>query len=300
MSIKLSMAPIAWTNDDLPQLGGETPVSTYLEEIKQAGFYATELGGKFPKDKDELKNLLDKHGVKLSSGWFSGSLLPGTVEEEIARLDVEIDKRLHVGSDIIVYAECSNTIQGDIDKPLTEKAVLSEAEMKDYAEKYSALSRHARGRGVTLVYHYHMGTIIETEAEIDLFLKYCDSEAKIAFDTGHCYFAEGNPLAYLEKVFDRVGLVHFKDVRRDIMDKVKADNDSFLNAVLAGVYTMPGDGSIDFDPIVALLKERGYEGWLVIEAEQDPAKANPLEYAKNTKAYLDDLFGKYDIEVVKP
>jgi len=300
MSIAYSMAPIAWMNDDLPALGGRTCVDVYLDEIKQAGFYATELGGKFPQDKNELKALLDTYAVKLSSGWFAGNLLTNSLAEEIIALDLAIDKRLHVGCRFIVYAEYSNSIQGDINKPLSAKVVIAESEMKAYAKKYSALSKHARSRGVTVAYHHHMGTIIETECEIDTFLKYCDKDAKLLFDTGHCYFASIDPLSYMQRVFDRIALIHLKDVRDDVMHRVKADDSSFLQAVIAGVYTMPGDGSIDFDPIIKLMADKGYKGYVVIEAEQDPAIADPLTYAKNTKAYLDILFSKHGIDVIQP
>ena len=289
MEVKLAIAPIAWTNDDLPQLGGETSVEVCLKEIKEAGFVGTELGGKFPKDKETLKSLLAEYDIELAGGWFSGNLLEYSLEDEIKRLDKEIDKRLHVDCKVIVYCECSNTIQGDIDMSLSKKPVLSDEEMKEFAQNYSKLFFHAKRRGIVLAYHHHMGTIIQDSDEIERFLNYCDDEVGLAFDTGHFCFAGADALEEIKKYKNRILHVHFKDVREDVRERVLKNDDSFLRAVLDGVYTVPGDGMIDFMPIVDVLREIDYKGWIVVEAEQDPEICNPLEYAHKAYAYLNKI-----------
>jgi inosose dehydratase len=289
MEVKLAKAPIAWTNDDLPQLGGDTPVETCLSEIRVAGFVGTELGGKYPKDKKELKQLLNRFDLELAGGWFSGFLLENSVKKEIARLEEEIERRAYVGCNIIVYCECSNTIQGDQNKPLSQKPVLTDKQMKEYALRFSQLASYAKEKGVILGYHHHMGTIIQTPEEIDKFLEYSTNDVGLTYDTGHIYFGGGNPLDVIKKHKNRIFHVHFKDVREDVRLNVQKEDKSFLDAVLDGVYTVPGDGIIDFEPIVEVLKEIDYKGWIVVEAEQDPAKANPLEYAKKAHSYLSNL-----------
>ena len=286
MEIKLATAPIAWTNDDLPQLGGDTPLDVCLSEIRESGFIGTELGGKFPQDKEELKQVLLKHDLELAGGWFSGFLLTNSIDVEIKRLDKEIDRRLYVNCNIVVYCECSNTIQGNQEIALSKKPVLSKDEMKKFAQDYTKLFFHAKSRGVLLAYHHYMGTIIQNSDEIELFLSFCDDEVGLAYDTGHMYFAGANPLEEIKKHKNRIAHVHFKDVREDVRAAVIKNDESFLDAVLKGVYTVPGDGAIDFVPIVDVLREINYKGWIVVEAEQDPKIANPLEYAKIAHKYL--------------
>jgi len=283
MEVKLAKAPIAWSNDDLPQLGGDTPLETCLSEIRQAGYVGTEMGGKFPTDKVELKKVLNEFDLELAGAWFSGSLLVDSVEEELKRLEKFIDDKLYVGCNVIVYCECSNTIQAKQEMRLSTKPVLSEEEMKTYASNYNKLYDFAKQKGAILSYHHHMGTIIQSPDEIDMFLKYTHDEVGLAFDTGHVYFGGGNPLDEIKKHKHRISHVHFKDVREEEKNDAILKDKSFIDAVLAGVYTVPGDGVIDFAPIVDVLKEINYKGWIVVEAEQDPKVANPLEYA--TKAY---------------
>jgi inosose dehydratase len=289
MEVKLAKAPIAWSNDDLPQLGGDTPLETCLNEIIEAGYVGTEMGGKFPKDKVELKKVLEGFNLELAGAWFSGQLLSQSLEDELKDLEVFIDEKLYVGCKVIVYCECSNTIQAKQEIALSKKPVLSEAEMKTYAQNYNKLFDFAKSKGAILSYHHHMGTIIQSEDEIDMFLKYTNDEVGLAFDTGHTYFAGANPLDVIKKHKNRISHVHFKDVREDVKLEVLNKDTSFIDAVLAGVYTVPGDGAIDFAPIIDVLKEINYVGWIVVEAEQDPKKANPLEYAKKAYAYINKI-----------
>jgi len=289
MQVKLAKAPIAWSNDDLPQLGGDTPLETCLSEIRQAGYVGTEMGGKFPSDKVELKKVLEKFDLELAGSWFSGQLLSQSLEQELKDLAAFIDVKLYAGCKVVVYCECSNTIQAKQEIVLSKKPVLSEEEMKSYALKYNALFDLAKSKGAILSYHHHMGTIIQNPNEIDMFLKYTKDEVGLAFDTGHIYFAGGNPLEMITKHKNRISHVHFKDVRDEVKKEVLKKDTSFIDAVLAGVYTVPGDGIIDFAPIVDVLKEINYVGWIVVEAEQDPKLANPLEYATKAYAYINKI-----------
>ncbi len=289
MEVKLAIAPIAWSNDDLLQLGGNTPLETCLSETREAGYIGTEMGGKFPQDKKKLKKVLEDFDLELAGSWFSGNLLSQSVEQELKDLDVFIDNKLYAGCKVVVYCECSNTIQGKQKISLSKKPVLSEAEMKVYAKNYNILFDFAKSKGVVLSYHHHMGTIIQNEDEIDMFLKYTKDEVSLSFDTGHIYFAGGNPLEMIKKHKNRISHVHFKDVREKIKKEVLEKDTSFIDAVLAGIYTVPGDGIIDFVPIVGVLKEINYVGWIVVEAEQDPKLANPLEYAKKAYIYINKI-----------
>ena len=289
MEVKLAIAPIAWSNDDLPQLGGNTSLETCLSQTREAGYVGTEMGGKFPQDKKELKKVLEDFDLELAGSWFSGNLLSQSLDQELKDLGDFIDVKLYAGCKVVVYCECSNTIQGKQEIALSKKPVLSEDEMKDYASKYNTLYDFAKSKGAVLTYHHHMGTIIQNENEIDMFLKYTKDEVGLSFDTGHLYFAGVNPLDMIKKHKNRISHVHFKDVREEVKKEVLKKDTSFIDAVLAGVYTVPGDGIIDFSPIVDVLKEINYEGWIVVEAEQDPELANPFVYAKKAFAYINKI-----------
>ena len=264
-------------------------METCLSQTREAGYVGTEMGGKFPQDKKELKKVLEDFDLELAGSWFSGNLLSQSVEQELKDLDVFIDNKLYAGCKVVVYCECSNTIQGKQEIALSKKPVLSEDEMKDYAKKYNTLFDFAKSKGAILTYHHHMGTIIQNENEIDMFLKYTKDEVGLSFDTGHIYFAGGNPLDMIKKHKTRISHVHFKDVREEVKKEVLKKDTSFIDAVLAGVYTVPGDGIIDFSPIVDVLKEINYEGWIVVEAEQDPELANPFVYAKKAFVYINKI-----------
>ena len=289
MSIKLAKAPVAWLNDDMPEISTGISLDSCLKEIKEVGYMGTELGFAFPKDKKQLKALLEKYNLQLVAGWFSGLLLKNGLEVEKDRLNEEIQRRLYVNSNIIVYCDCTGTIQ-NTHKGISQKPVLSKDEIKSYAKKYTQLYELCISKGITLAYHYHMGTVIQTPQEIDCFLSNCSSSVKITYDTGHIYFADGDPLATLEKYQDRVFHIHLKDVRDKIKNKVIQEDKSFMQAVLDGVFTVPGDGNINFKPIVEKLKNIDYKGYWVIEAEQDPYKANPLEYAKKGYYYIQTIY----------
>jgi inosose dehydratase len=289
--IKLGIAPIAWSNDDLPELGGDTPLETCLREAKAAGFSGVEKGGKFHMDPKILGPILEEHGVVLCSGWFSGELRYGDVETEKKRIAEQLHLFLELGSPLMVYAETSGTVQNQIDVPVADRPVMPEDEFGPYGEKLTAFADWLKAEGCPMSYHHHMGTVIETEREVDLLMGATGSSVGLLLDTGHLTFAGGDVLGTTKRHGARINHVHCKDIRGEVLKRVRAENMSFLNGVLEGVFTVPGDGMIDYGPFAKLLAEIGYKGWVVVEAEQDPAKANPFEMAKIGHAALTKAFG---------
>lgn len=299
MKIKLGMSPISWTNDDLPELGGETTLETCLSETLEAGFIGTELGGKFPKNKNELKSVLAKNNLKLISGWYSGTLINNDIESEIVRITPQLNLFKDVGASVIVYGETFNTVQNKIEIPLNKRPKLNQYDINEYGIKLTKLAEHCAEQGVPLTFHHHMGTAVESEDEINKVMLSTGKDVGLLLDTGHLYFAEGSYKNILSKFGDRINHVHTKDIRLNILKTINKSKDSFLNCVLKGVFTVPGDGVIDYEDFISRLFDTGYEGWIVVEAEQDPKKANPLKYAKKGYNSLELALKKtgYEIEV---
>ncbi len=279
LKAKLGIAPIAWTNDDLPQLGGDTSLETCLSESHLAGFLGVETGGKFPKTSQALKPQLKEYHLQLVSGWYSGTLLDNDVEAEKAKVLSQLQLFKECGAACLVYGETAGTIQNRQDIPLNQRRRLTDEQIRIYGEKLTQFASFCADFGVPLAFHHHMGTAIEDEHDIDRLMAATGPAVGLLFDSGHLVFAGVDPLQILEKHGTRINHVHTKDVRAPVMQSLKRDHDSFLDAVLKGVYTVPGDGCIDFDAIVHKLASIGYQGWFVVEAEQDPAKAPPYEYA---------------------
>ena len=298
MAIRLAVAPIAWSNDDLPELGGETPLEVCLRESREAGFSGTETGGKFPMDPDVLGPILEQHELKLVSGWFSGRLLEVSVEKEKKRIDQQLRTFAALGAPVMVYAETSGSVQGQRETPVSQRPRMAPEEIPDYGRRLTEIAEHLAQRGVPMAYHHHMGTVIETEAEVDLLMSHTGPAVGLLVDTGHMRFAGGDVAATLRKHGSRVNHVHCKDIRMPVLEKVKREDLSFLDAVLDGVFTVPGDGDLDFAAYARELAAIGYEGWVVVEAEQDPAKANPLEYAKIGHRALTEAFTAAGFEIV--
>jgi len=280
MKAKLGIAPIAWSNDDLPELGGDTPLETCLREAKQAGFAGVETGGKFPKKAAELGPILDQHGLKLVSGWYSGTVLDNDLEAEKDQVREQLELFSALGADCIFYGETAGTIQNKRDEPLVNRRRLSEEDIKAYGQKLTAFAEFCAEQGVPLAFHHHMATAIETERDVDLLMANTGPAVRLLHDAGHMAFAGGDPLALIEKHGHRIAHVHAKDIRADVIDGLDRQKESFLDAVLKGAFTVPGDGVLDFGAITRRLADVGYEGWFVVEAEQDPALAPPFEYAQ--------------------
>jgi inosose dehydratase len=280
MKARLGIAPIAWTNDDLPELGGETPLEVCLSESREAGFSGTETGGKFPKDSHELKDVLAAHDLRLVSGWYSGRVLENDLSAEKDRAAAQLQLFRDNGASVLVYGETTGTVQNQRHVPLAHRPRLDNEQMRAYGRKLTAFAEHCHEESVPLSFHHHMATAIETEDDVDRLMNFTGEAVGLLFDTGHITFAGGDALRMGKHHGRRINHVHAKDIRKDVLAKIDPERISFLDAVLAGVFTVPGDGMIDFKAIAALCAEIGYEGWFVVEAEQDPKKANPPKFAK--------------------
>ena len=278
MKAKLGMSPIAWWNDDLPQLSDDVSLEECLRQSRSAGFTGMEKGRRFPESAAEMLPILKKADVTLCGGWFSGTIVNESIEANRQRIQPMIDLFKAVNAPCIVYGEVGRSIQGDQSKPLATKPRLSDAEMKDYGAKMSEFAQWVEAQGMPLVYHHHMAAVVETEPELDLFM--ANSTISLLFDAGHMAFAGGDVLRCIDKHHARIRHVHTKDVRMDVINKLERTKESFLDAVIKGAFTVPGDGSLDFEAIVKKLAGYGYEGWFVVEAEQDPKKAPPLKMAQ--------------------
>ena len=286
MSIKLGVAPIAWSNDDMPELGGETTLEQCLSEASKAGFTGIESGGKFPKNSKELIPKLEKENLQLCSGWYGATLLKNTPKEEFELMREQMDLFKDCKSPCMVFAEVTNSVQGDPKTPLSKKPKLSEDEWKLLITRINEISKMMLDENMPLAYHHHMGTVIETEDETRRLIESTSDSVKLLIDTGHMLFAGGNSIKLTEDFMERIIHVHCKDIRKDVLEKSLKNDSTFRQAFLDGAFTVPGDGCIDYKPFLTVLKNRNYKGWLVVEAEQDPAKANPFEYAKIGYDYL--------------
>ena len=294
-TVHLGIAPIGWCNDDMPELGAENTFRQIVSEMALAGFTGCEIGNKFPKDPKELKEQLDLRGMRIASRWFSSFLLTEPYETVEAAFQKELDFLAAVGADRINVSEQSYSIQGKMDVPVltgNHRHIMDTAEWDTLCRGLNGLGRVARDRGFKLCYHHHMGTVVQTAQETDRLMEGTDPELVfLCYDTGHFTFAGEDPLAMLKKYAPRVGHVHLKDMRLPVVDQARKENWSFLQAVRQGAFTVPGDGNVDFDPVFELLASAGYEGWLLVEAEQDPAKADPLAYAMKARRYIREHTG---------
>ena len=280
-ALQLAISPLTWTNDDMSALGGGIPLETCLSEMALAGFTGTELGTKYPRDAATLLPLLAQHGLRLASGWCSGNLVKQDVEAEWRAIAPHVALLQAAGVRAMVYGEVSNTVHGNISTPLAQRVCLDDAAMQRYGERLTALGdRLLAETGMRIAFHHHVGTIIETRDDILRLLACTGDSVGLTFDTGHANFGGADPLALLQACVHRVAHVHVKDVRPPVIAHTRETDDSFLNAVLAGAFTVPGDGVIDFAGVLNCLKAANYSGWVVVEAEQDPAKAHPLTYAR--------------------
>ncbi len=278
--IKIGINPISWSNDDLPALGGETRLSTALSEGARIGYRGFELNGKFPKDSAEVGRVLAEHGLELVSGWYSGQLAARSAEEEIAAIESHVRMMTKNGATVLVYGEVAGSIQGQR-IPLKERPCFhSDAAWEAYAEKLNRLARYTAAQGVKLGYHHHMGAYVESPADIDRLMALTTSDVGLLFDSGHCYMGGGDPLTVLKKHVGRVCHVHFKDVRRSVVELARNCQWSFPDCIVNGTFTVPGDGDLDFQAMIEVLIGHRYRGWLVVEAEQDPAVAPSYAYAK--------------------
>jgi inosose dehydratase len=289
MPIRIGANPIGWSNDDLQDIGGDTPLEVCLAEAKEAGFVGMELGHKFPRQPEALRAALAPFGMACISGWYSAELLTRDADRELQALRPHLELLKAMGSDVLVLCETSNAIHGDRAKPLSQRPRLREGEWAEWSRRLTQLADRTLAEGVRVVYHHHMGTIVETAADIDALMASTGPSVSLLLDTGHATWGGADPVELARRYRRRIGHFHAKDVRARILDKVRAADSSFLDAILGegdelGVYTVPGDGMVDYAAVFEQLQ--GYSGWVVVEAEQDPKKANPLTYAKKGVAHL--------------
>lgn len=278
MAIRIGANPIGWSNDDMQELGGWIPLEQCLSEAKAAGFVGMELGNKFPREASKLRPILDKYGHALIGGWHSIFLIERDAETEYAEAAHHRKLLKDMGTNVFIVAECTRTIHGDKSKPLSTRPKMTEAEWKRFTERLTKLAELLRQEGFQLVYHHHMGTVVQTEEEIDRLMKETGEAVHLLLDTGHATWGGADPTVLARKYRKRISHVHCKDVRPAVRRESEAKDWSFLDSVIAGVYTVPGDGMVDY---VSVFKELpGYSGWVVVEAEQDPKKAEPAKYAK--------------------
>lgn len=280
MNIKIGTNPIAWTNDDLPELGGEISLEQCLQETRKAGYSGTEMGGKFPRSPDKLRKVLAGNDLQLVSGWWDGKLHENDVETEFTSVLPHLKLLKELGAKHVIYGESSNGRIGSIWNPISQRPVLTSEEWKPYAAKLTHLSERMADFGVGMAFHHHMGTVIESDEDVDRIMDATGPSVGLAFDTGHCLLSGGDPIALCKRHRNRIVHVHCKDVRTDKLVKARTNDMSFMDAILDGVFTVPGDGGVDFDTILKTLKAIDYSGWLVVEAEQNPEKAPPYHFAK--------------------
>src|SRR3954469_1018345 len=292
MAVKLGTNPIAWTNDDMPELGGETPLETCLQETAEAGFKGIEKGGKFPNDAVSVQAAVGKYGLELVSGWHSGDLRTRSVEDEITAMRPHFELLKACGCPVLIWAETAGTVQGKRNVPVADRPIMGEDEWPGYLERIGRLAEWMAEHGLPMAFHHHMGTVIEKAHEIDRLMEGTPPSLGLLYDTGHLTFAGEDPAAVARRWSKRINHVHAKDVRLEVLERVRAERMSFVDAVVAGVCTVPGDGGIDFVTALQPVADAGYSGWVICEAEQDPAKAHPLTYARKGHASLVDTVTK--------
>jgi inosose dehydratase len=287
-TIKLGIAPIGWTNDDMPALGGENTFEQCISEMALAGFTGCEVGNKYPKDTRVLKAALDLRGMRIASKWFSSFLATKPYEETEQEFIKELDYLEALGADRINVSEQSHSVQGNEELSIFDnKVYFTEEEWDKLCDGLNKLGKLAKARGFKVCFHHHMGTGVQTIAETERLMENTDKELVfLCYDTGHFTFSGENPLTILQKYPERIGHVHLKDVREEVLKQATQGKWSFLKSVREGTFTVPGDGCVDFASVFAELEKSGYEGWLLVEAEQDPARANPFQYAKMARNYI--------------
>lgn len=280
MKARLGIAPIAWWNDDLAELSSDVSLEECLRQARSAGFTGMETGRRFPMDAAVLAPILARHGIRVCGGWFSGRLLEGDISAEKDRIAAQMDLFKASGAPCIVYGETARSTQGDRMRPLSAKPRLSDEEIRAYAAKMTDFGEWCADQGMPLAYHHHMAAVIETERELDLFMAHSGEGIPLLYDCGHLAFAGGDVLRVIDNHHARIGHVHAKDIRASVIASLDRSRESFLDAVVKGAFTVPGDGDLDFAAIVQRLADHGYEGWFVVEAEQDPAASPPLDMAR--------------------
>lgn len=288
--IRIGANPICWSNDDMPEIGGDIPLERCLAEAAEIGIEGMELGNKFPKTAAALKAELAAFGLVFVSGWYSTFLLERDAEAELEAAREAIALRRGAGAEVLIACECTRTVHGTKSAPLSRRPVMTEAEWALFLPRMTRFAELVEAEGLRLVYHHHMGTVVQTGPEIDRFMAGTGPAVRLLLDTGHATWAGADPVDLARRWRDRIGHIHAKDVRLDVARRAAEGDWSFLDSVLEGVYTVPGDGTVDYVSVFRAVPD--YAGWVVIEAEQDPVKADPKRYVamgyRNLVRFLDE------------
>jgi inosose dehydratase len=288
MTIRFGVSPIAWINDDMPELGADTPLDTVLSEASEIGFHGIELGGKFPREPQPLRSLLSEHGLDLVGGWYSGALLTRSAQAEIAALQPHLALLKAMGSSVFIFAETSNAIHGNRHRALAATPRLDSPGWASFGAALTDVADYIRGQGLRFAYHHHLGTVVERQEDIDAFLQATGESVGFTVDTGHATLAGVDSVALIRSHPARIAHVHCKDVRSQVFERVVRRGGSFLDGVLEGMFTVPGDGRINYGAVMKALASIGYSGWIIVEAEQDPAVADPRRYGEIGLATLQE------------
>jgi inosose dehydratase len=283
----IGVSPIGWTNDAIASLGGNIPLEKFLQDAREIGFEGVELGRKFPRDAETLKRVLEPFSLRLVSGWHSGKLSERSVADELAAAESHLALLSAMGSGVVVYGEVGRTPADP--PPMARRPRLADNEWTEYGRRLTDFARRVRDKGLRLAFHVHVATIVETRSELIRLLAETGPEVGLVYDSGHARLAGDDPLEVLHTSLPRLAHVHLKDVRPAVAARARSMEMSLNDAVIAGVFTTPGDGAIDFGPIIRTLKAARYPDWLVIEAEQDPEKADPHQYSARAYRYIQEL-----------
>jgi inosose dehydratase len=294
MTVRIGINPLTWSNDDLPSLGAQNSLETCLTEARAAGYAGVELGNKFPRDAAKLRPILQTHGLALVSGWYSGRLLERDVDSEWSAMRAHFELLHALNCKVMVFAEVSRCTHGDRLAPISQRPHLPKGEWSRFGQRMTALAERMQREGLRLAYHHHMGTVVQSAQDIDDLMANTGDAVGLLLDTGHLTYAGDDPAQVAARYARRIVHVHCKDVRREVLAYCRNRDSSFLNAVLEGVFTVPGDGMVDYRGVLEPIARSGYQGWLVVEAEQDPAVAPPMKYAtmgyRNLSAVAAELF----------
>ncbi|MEM1274174.1 MAG: myo-inosose-2 dehydratase [Pseudomonadota bacterium] len=297
MAVKIGISPIAWQNDDLPNLTAAYTMEQCLREAREIGYTGVERGQRMPGDTDGLRAYLEAANIALCGGWCSGALLENDFSAETQAIAAQVDQFVALNAPCIVYAECSNTVQGLPGMSVNARPKLSRDEVTAYGKKLTEIAKWVNDRGMALAYHHHMGTIIEDEDDTNWLMEATGPEVELCFDTGHMLFGGGDVMRVMGNWAERISHVHYKDIRPDIVADIRQNDRSFLDAIVAGAFSVPGDGCIDFGDVTRRLKAMDYAGWIVVEAEQDPAKAPPYAYSKMGYDHIVAACGNAGLEI---
>jgi inosose dehydratase len=294
MRVRLGINPLTWSNDDLPSLGAENSLETCLREAKAAGFAGVELGHKFPRTASELGPILAAHDLALVSGWYSARLLEQDADAEFEAMQPHLELLAALNCEVMVVAEVTGCVHGDLRARSSRRPYMPRGGWDRFGERMTRLAKRMRDRGMRLAYHHHMGTVIQSAEDVDRLMDATGPAVELLLDTGHLAYAGADPAVVAARYASRIAHVHCKDVRADVLAQARNRDTSFLDAVLAGVFTVPGDGAIDYRAVLAPLAAADYRGWLVVEAEQDPEVAHPMTYAtlgyRNLAVLAGELF----------